>query len=92
MAVPVHLLWLELGGFLATGHRRVNLRMALHQADITERLRHQWRGLGSSSEHSGARRDAKGKSQKVPSLHEGILYPVDRVMHKKCRGGDMNCG
>ncbi|GGI28472.1 hypothetical protein GCM10010987_49570 [Bradyrhizobium guangdongense] len=89
-AVPMHLLGLELRGFLAGGHRRVNFRMALRQPDLTERLRRQRRGLNGSSQCRGARRDTKGKFQKVPALHEDILYPIDRVMRQKCRGDDMN--
>jgi len=67
--VPMHLLWLELGDFLATGDCGMSIRIVLRHAAIAERLRRQWRGLCGGTKRDGSSRDTEGKFQEVPTLH-----------------------
>jgi hypothetical protein len=70
MAVPTHLLGLELRGFFAGGDGGMSVRIALRHAGVAEHLRRQRRGLCGSGERGGSRRDTECKFQKVPALHD----------------------
>jgi hypothetical protein len=70
VAMPPHLLGLELRCFLAAGDGGLCIRIALRHTDIAERLWRQGRGLCSGSECGSSRRDTKRKLQKVPALHD----------------------
>jgi len=76
-AVPVHLLGLELSGFLAGGHRGMRIRIVfwitLRHAGITERLRRQRRGLRGGGERGGSRRDTECEFQKISAFHHVFL-------------------
>jgi hypothetical protein len=71
--VPVHLLGLELRGFIAAGDRRMSIRIALRHTGITERLRRQRRGLRGGGERGSSRRGTECKFQKIAAFHDIFL-------------------
>jgi hypothetical protein len=61
MAVPVHLLRLQLRGFIAAGDCGMSVGIALRHPAITERLRRQRRGPCGSGERGSSGRDTDCK-------------------------------
>src|SRR6476661_7819735 len=73
MAVPVHLLRLQLRGFIAARDCGMSVGIALRLAEITERLRRQRRSLCGGRERGSSGRDTDCKFQKIPALHDFFL-------------------
>ena len=70
MPVPMHLLRLEPGCFLAAGDGGKRVRAEPRHADLAgDRLRRQRRGLRGRGECGHSNRDAEGEFQKVPAFH-----------------------
>jgi hypothetical protein len=74
VAVPVHLLRLQLRGFIAAGDRGMSVGIALQRAGVTERLRRQRRSLCGGRERGSSGRDTDCKFQKIPALHD--FFPL----------------
>ena len=69
--MPVHLLGLELSGFIAGGDGGMSVGIAFgHPVRTADRLRRQRRSLRGSGQRGSSCRNAQCKFQKVPTLHD----------------------
>jgi hypothetical protein len=96
VAAPMHLLGLQLRGFIAGGDGGMRVRIAfwiaLRPTGITKRLRRERRGLCGGGERSGSRRGTECEFQKIAAFHDIFLLGDRLMMRRKFRTRDMNSG